>query len=240
MPSFSTLAKLVDDVRSSFWFVPGLTMFAIVSLWLGTTWLDRHPALITQIPIASWLTITTIDSASTILTAIMGATISVVSLTFSITIVVLTLASGQFGSRLLYTFMRDHTTQLVLGAYSSTFVYALLTLRVLGSGADQYIPALTIQTAIVLMLASVLLLVYFIHHISVSLQVTTVVNAVGQELDTVIDRFFPLDAVEEIPFSGASHSTLFFAKKSGVLQAIDQRTLLKLAIRNEVQFCLCY
>ena len=54
---------------------------------------------------------------------------------FSITIAALTLASSQFGPRLLRNFMRDLGNQLVLGTFVATYLYCLLVLRtVRGAG----------------------------------------------------------------------------------------------------------
>ena len=68
------------------------------------------------------------DAARQILTAIAAAVITVVGLVFSITIVALTLASTQFGPRILRNFVRDRGTQVTLGAFVATFVFVVLAL----------------------------------------------------------------------------------------------------------------
>ena len=239
MKSISSLLKLADDIRSSYWFVPGLTVLIVVSLWFGAIWVDRQPGLMSP-AMQAWILDTAAVDASNILTAIMGATISVVSLTFSIVILVLTLASGQFGSRLLYTFMRDTTTKLVLGIYSATFVFALLSLRVLSSDPGGFVPQLTLQIAILLMLLSVFILVYFLHHISVSLQVTTVVNTVGRELSAVIDQAFPESKETQDDCGEFEKNAQIAGNQSGVLQAIDLNELLSIAEKHDLHVRLCY
>ena len=77
----------------------------------------------------------TADAARQILTAIAAAVITVVTLVFSITIVTLTLASTQFGPRMLRNFIRDRITQFTLGSFVATFVYAILALVSIGPGA---------------------------------------------------------------------------------------------------------
>lgn len=42
------------------------------------------------------------------------------------TLVALSLASSQLGPRLLRNFMRDSSTQVVLGTFIATFLYCLL------------------------------------------------------------------------------------------------------------------
>ena len=68
------------------------------------------------------------DAARQILIAIAAAVITVVGVVFSITIVALTLASTQFGPRMLRNFIRDRGTQITLGMFVATFVYAVLAL----------------------------------------------------------------------------------------------------------------
>jgi hypothetical protein len=65
----------------------------------------------------------------------------VTSVVFSITIVALTLAAGQFGSRVLRNFMRDRGNQITLGTFIATFVYAMLVLRTVRGGDDaEFVP----------------------------------------------------------------------------------------------------
>jgi len=69
-----------------------------------------------------------------ILATVAAAIITVVGIVFSITIVVLTLASTQFGPRMLRNFVRDRGTQLTLGTFVATFCYAIITLVSVGGG----------------------------------------------------------------------------------------------------------
>ena len=72
------------------------------------------------------------DAARQILTTLAAAVITVVGIVFSITIVTLTLASTQFGPRMLRNFIRDRGTQFTLGTFVATFVYATLVLISIG------------------------------------------------------------------------------------------------------------
>ena len=62
------------------------------------------------------------------LIAIAAAVITVVGVVFSITILALTLASQQFGPRMMRNFVRDIGNQVTLGVFVGTFVYAVLAL----------------------------------------------------------------------------------------------------------------
>jgi uncharacterized membrane protein len=79
------------------------------------------------------------------LTIIAGAMIGVAGTVFSITLVVLTLASSQLGSRLVRNFMYDKLNQVVLGTYVSSFVYCLIILSSLKENENfHFVPAISV------------------------------------------------------------------------------------------------
>jgi hypothetical protein len=112
------------------------------------------------------------DAARQILSSLAGAIITVVGVVFSIMIVTLILASQQFGPRMLRTFIRDRGTQVTLGTFVATFLYAMLTLISIGS---TFVPHLSVTVALALTVIDLGVLIYFIHHIA-----TAIRSAVGQ------------------------------------------------------------
>jgi uncharacterized membrane protein len=127
-----------------------------------------------------------------LLSTLAGSVITVAGIGFSITMVTLTQASTQFGPRLLRNFMRDTGNQVVLGTWVGTFIYAILVLRTVQTGEGRvFVPHASVSAAVVLALACIMALVYFIHHVSFSLQAPQVVAGVGRELGEVIARMFP-------------------------------------------------
>lgn len=176
-----------------FWFLPGLLIVAALGLAFLTLWVDRGPVM-------SWLVGTRIvylvdpAGARQILATIAGSMITVTSLVFSMTLVALTLASQQHGPRLLRTFMQDRLNQIVLGSFVATFVYALMILRaVRENDAQAYVPVVSVAFGVVLAVASLMLLIVFIHHIATEMQADTVIASVGLQLDKVLDREFCAD-----------------------------------------------
>ncbi|MCI5065247.1 DUF2254 domain-containing protein [bacterium] len=154
------LLNIWDRLRSSYWFVPSL--FFVVTLLLSIFFpiLDREFSL----TLPDWGRIDTL-SARTLLSTIAAAMIGVTGTVFSITIVTLSLASQQFGPRLLRTFMEDTLTVFTLSIFLSTGLYSLLVLRVIREIPDHTdIPSISVLFAIFLALLSVLTLIVFIHH----------------------------------------------------------------------------
>lgn len=192
----SRLFKLIDALGSSFWFVPALMVFAaVLAAWgmlqldelIASKWLERQ----------AWAYAGSAEGASTILGTIAGSMITITGLVYSLTLVALSLASSQFGPRLLRNFMRDRVNQAVIGSFTATFLYCLLVLRsIRRSEADPFVPHLSVTLGVMLALASVLLLIYFIHHVSISIQANELIGRLAEELDQSIDHLYPTEARE--------------------------------------------
>ncbi|UCS93064.1 DUF2254 domain-containing protein [Echinicola marina] len=227
-------------LQSSFWFVPlqlvlASLIAAICFIYLDIMW-DFEPS-----GHISYYVLGGEDAARSILSTIAGAMIGVAGTVFSITLVALTLASSQFGPRLLQNFMHDGINQVVLGAYIATFTYCLLVLRAVKSDGEMvFVPNLSIIFAIFLAIVNIFLLVIFIHHISVNIQADQVISNVNLNLHKNFKRLFPKEE------NGATMSVLdedkllekksklkdkieVCARESGYLQSVDHVGLFDLA-----------
>jgi uncharacterized membrane protein len=132
------------------------------------------------------------EGARALLATIAGSMITVAGVSFSITIAALALASSQFGPRLLRNFMRDTGNQIVLGTFISAFMYCLLVLRTVRSvQEDEFVPHISVTIGILTAVAGLIVLIYFIHHVSESIQAATIIAGVGRDLDRAIARLFP-------------------------------------------------
>lgn len=238
------LGKVWDSLHTSFWFVPtvmvllaiGLAMTTIYFDETGKDWIGEFDFFYTRGP----------EGAREILSTIASSMMTVAVTAFSITIVALQLASSQFGPRLLRNFMRDTGNQIALGTFISTFIYCLLVLRTIRTqeeGAD-FVPHISVVCSVLLALASLAVLIFFIHHTADSIQAETVITEVGQDLDNCIERLFPSKIGQEksnsqqhqsnIPANFDQETYPILSVKSGYLQAIDQDILMKMAVENNL------
>src|SRR5580704_2289917 len=137
-----------ESLRTNLWLVPSLEVLLAVVLFAGTYALDRA-AYRGDFTLPSFVIQNNADGARQILTTMAAAVITVVGVVFSITIVALTLASTQFGPRMLRNFIRDRGTQHTLGAFVATFVYAVLALVAIGPGAHgEFVPHISVTVAL--------------------------------------------------------------------------------------------
>ena len=180
-----------ESLRTTLWFTPALLVLVAAALFAFTNHLDQA-AYQGHLRLPLWVRIGGADAGRQVLIAIAAAVITVVGVVFSITILALTLASQQFGPRMLRTFMRDAGTQLSLGAFVGTFVFAALSLVSMTAGArGEFVPHLSITLSLGLMLADMGVLIYFIHHIAVSIQLPQVIAGIARDLSRAIDQEFP-------------------------------------------------
>lgn len=176
-----------EALGATLWVVPGLLILAAVAVFVVTYLLDRA-AHRGDLGLPGWVDNGSADAARQVLTALAAAIITVVGLVFSITIVALTLASTQFGPRMLRNFLRDRGTQVSLGAFVATFVYVVLALGSIEQGTGGgFVPHLSITVALALVLVDLGVLVYFIHHVATSIQLPRVVAGIAGDLSAAID-----------------------------------------------------
>jgi uncharacterized membrane protein len=238
-----------ESLRTNLWLVPTIEVIVAVGLFAATYTLDQA-AYRGDLTVPSWINSGSADAARQILTAIAAAVITVVTLVFSITIVALTLTSQQFGPRMLRNFIRDLGTQLTLGTFVATFVYAILALGSIGHGhRGDFVPHLSITVALGLVLAALSLLIYFIDHIAKSIQLPEVMASIARDLSGGIET--EMAARDESDFeAGPSVTELVFrmeesgapvpAPRSGYLQFVAYDTLLDIATQADAAIYMLY
>jgi uncharacterized membrane protein len=240
------LQTLLENLRGSFWLVPGLA----VVLALAAGLVLPRVAVASEGALASYVFNGGAEGARGVLQAIAGSVITVTSLTFSLTIVTLQLASSQFSPRLLRTFLRDLRNQTVLGILLATFVYSLTVLRTVRTGdseVENAVPQLAVTVAFVLVVASVSALVWFIQHSVGVIRVDTMMTDVRAETAGVIDEIYPADqdrddgspdagarAEDVLPPPVPSDAGSVLAPTSGFLLAVDTEALCSWAAEHGV------
>ena len=178
-----------EALRTNLWVVPTLEALLAIALCAGTVALDRA-AYDGHLAFPTWVLAGTADGARQILTTMAAAVITVVGLVFSITIVALTLASTQFGPRMLRNFIRDRGTQLTLGTFVATFLYTVLVLVAVSPGPHgDFVPHLSITVALALTVLDLAMLIYFINHIAQTIQLPQVIAAIAADLArSIVDQ----------------------------------------------------
>jgi uncharacterized membrane protein len=231
------LANILNRLRQSLWLLPG-TMSAGAALLAWLLLSSGIESVITNPGARWWLFSGDAGTARDLLSSLLSGLITMTSLVVSITMVVLSLAAGQLGPRLILNFIRDRQIQVVLGLFMGTIVYTLLVLRSvtdqLGPGA---IPHVAVAVASALTLLCLFALLFYVHKIARSIIADTVVREVADALEDAIARASPerrdppQDDVETRRFDIRTPISIGVA---GYVQVIDYRQLVRCAAKANV------
>lgn len=240
--------RIIEQARAllaSYWFIPALCAAAAIVLALGATMLDGL-AVSGRIPPLPFFSGASPSGTRAILSTIAGSSISVAGVVFSIAMVVLSMASSQFGPRLLPNFFRRKSTQVVFGGFIATFIAALLVLVQVaeqdpGPSPHSYAVGLSVTFAVL----SFALLVYFLHSVTSFIQVSRIIDEVAQDLvATLHDATIPCDGSEEDAAAGNGEASMkafeeqgmaITAPCGGYIQAIDFEGVLECASANDLR-----
>ena len=236
-----------EALRTNLWLVPTAMVLAVTLLFVCTYVIDRW-ASAGAFTFPDFVSAGGPDAARQMLIAIAAAVITVAGVVFSITILVLQLASQQFGPRMLRNFIRDLGTQVSLAAFVSTFVYSVLALgAVQSSPSPTFVPHFSITVALALTLVDLGVLIYFIHHVAASIQLPAVVSGIAHDFRTTLAAMqedtqrmqdsLPLGVVQDSapPETGGS---ALVARAGGFLQAIGHERLVTIAASSNAVITL--
>jgi uncharacterized membrane protein len=232
------LAYFWERIHASLWFVPAVMTLAAAALALGAGRLDS--AVSEFGAMEPWLFHGDPEALRTLYSTVAGSMITVAGVSYSITMVAMSLASSQLGPQILRNFRRDRSNQLVLGAFIATFLYCLLALWT-GTGReafDEYKPSITASVALLMATGSLFLLIYFIHHIALSIQADYVIDQVSMDLQRSLAVAFPADAVptrQQLDEEEDDECCLVTSPLGGYLQGIDEVGLVNLACRHDLR-----
>jgi len=226
---FARLSMIWNQLRNSLWALPMLVVGAAALLAVLAVTALIDPA---ADPVW-WLYSGDASAASGFLANLLTAMITMATLAISITMVVLTLAAQSLGPRLIDIFMADTRTKLALGLFIGTVVYLLIVLRsVVGDTED--VPNLAVTVGAGLVIASVIVLLFFVHHLARSIVADTIIGRVGDILDGWIPDRFPEKATRadddfEDLASLQTEGKPICAPATGYIQAIDHQAVVEAA-----------
>lgn len=236
------IRRLRNDMRVVFLVRP-----LLIALFLGASGMylsmleQAYPAIQNWIPTMFFPTTHDPAVAQMILSNIATAMMTVVSIVFAILLMTLTLTSTQFSPRIIISFVRDRITQQTLGIFLGTFLYCLGALPAARNVPTVFCPVVTVFGAMILALACVSWLLFFIIHISRSVSVTHLVARIAHDTEDIIIKSLPElrgsnEAVQKTtsPSHLGEGETPVLSETSGYILAIDSDRLLILAKEHDI------
>ncbi|WP_412971603.1 DUF2254 domain-containing protein [Glaciecola sp. MF2-115] len=231
------LKKAARLIGSSFWFIPSvMIILAIISSLLLP--ILPLPAFIEGM-LTSYFVDISDETSSSVISLIASSVITVTSIAFSMTIVALVMASNQFGPRLIKNFMQNTMTQLVLGTFTSTFIFCVLVLSKINTASvSSYYGELSLTMALTLAIVNILVLIFFIHHVATSIRADTVVQQIASYLMKDMKKLQCGSQREHqlkdfVDVSKYKHSLKITSKCDGYIQAIEYQHIVDIAKQHE-------
>lgn len=247
--SWRTRWRVYEYLRNSLWIVPFVFVAVAVALAFLLPQVDAHTKVTIGVRFGA-------DAARGVLGAIASGMITFTGFVFSILLLAVQFGSGQFSPRMLRRFLRDPTTKAALGVFMATFIYALMVLRVVGTGDDQeFVPHNSVSVGVCLLLLSMVMFLRLIHRTTQGLRVAAVLGELGRDARRVVDRVYPefVDSPESTsghrgqghdeqdgggPLPAASVRTVTYRGKPGIVQSVAVRHLVEQARRADAVITL--
>lgn len=230
-----------DVVRTQLWPIPTFAVVGALLLGLGLPELDASVDADLSATLSGLLFGGDASAARSLLETISSSLITVTSLTFSLTVVTLQLASSQFSPRLLRTFTRDLFVQLTLALFLATFTYALTVLRSIRSaddgGVGEFVPQIAVTLAFLLAVASVVGLVLFLAHLTEQIRVETMLRNVHREASATMRAILPERGPGSDPRAAEPSrppaALSLVGSEDGFVTWIDEGALLRVAVEED-------
>lgn len=217
-------------LKTSLWFLPLLIVLGAVVLSLITTAVDPDGRLIPQ-------SITGDPTAALqILYLISFTMLTLTGLVLSLLVLAVQLAMGTFSPRIVRQILQDRPSQAAIGLFAGTFAFSMLAMRrVTTTQNGGTVPGLAVLVAIVLVLACVVTLIWYLNHITQSLRTAALTGWVAADTITTLDHVYPQDGSDP-----ALPPDLIPTRKAGVMFDVDHDRLVTLAERADCRLELLW
>jgi uncharacterized membrane protein len=220
------------NLRGGFLIRPLTIALALGGAGACLSWLEESfPSVSAWVPAVLFPSHADPQVAQVILAGIAASIMTVVSIVFAILLMTLTLASMQFSPRIIVSFSRDRVTQWTLGIFLGTFSYCMAALPAARLLPHPFEPVATVLGAMVLALACVGLLLFFIHHISQAISVSHIVDRIAEETEAMIDELMPgsrrlVRLKHAQPLAPNPSEQAVLSHVSGYIRFVDTRRLV--------------
>ncbi|MBO0347354.1 DUF2254 domain-containing protein [Roseibium limicola] len=229
----NSFSARLSRLTRGFLFIPLALAIAGGCLGIVTNVVDGPAQMVADVPLLAFLDIDA-DGARSVLSTIAGAMMSVISLVYSLTLVVFTLAAGNIGPRLLETFANNRVNQITIGLLGATFLYSLITLyQIDGESA----PRVSVAIAIFMATTSMFWLIYFVNDVAGRIMVDNEIGRIQKSLRKAIDTHLaddPRESDDDEKAIPSGTGTPMRTHRSGYITAITADNIAKMAEREDV------
>ncbi|MGW2200961.1 DUF2254 domain-containing protein [Streptomyces sp. NPDC001774] len=233
------LSPMREHLRDTFWFAPVVALVGIFVLWLIASAVDS--AIIGHLQdegayeeVGELIGI--VEDARTIVTTISSAMMTFIGVVFSISLVAVQMASGQFSPRIVRIFIRSRITKAAFSVFLATFALSLLVLTSYDSETDpRYVSTVPLVSSLLTLFMVALSLLLFVAYVNSTLRLMRV----GHVVDLITRESFGALAnqpwyVGELADLGEATDHLPHRGRAGVLRDVNVALLVRIAERHGV------
>lgn len=212
------------SIISKPWFFPILICICVngIGIWL-TSHTELSPAEIRLLSVSY-------SKHNAIMSVVGTSLMTLIGVTFSISMLILSTLSNQYGPRLLPNILHSRITQVTLGFFLATFLFTLFCLYFDSSTYTRAIQSIYI---LVLAIICIFVLILFVNYVINSIQIDYILEVVQANTKKAIKTSYFLDEEAKFPETDKHKlpkpSRLICIKKSGYVQGIDYQMIKKLA-----------
>jgi len=227
--TWATRFRIREYLRESLWVVPSLGAVTGVLGAAVLAAIDSH----VKVP-PSWAYSS--STASTVLSAIVGAEAALTSFVVTVTVLVVQMASGTFSARSMRLWYRDPVLKGVLAVLIGTLAYSFSLLRRIES---EFVPDLGVTLAGVLLIVGLVLFVLFLnrflHRLRPVAVAALVAEGVRESLDDDIAQKRDLGNVFGASTESLAERTALTVRSArpGAVQAVNLRGVATWAGQHE-------
>lgn len=229
--------RLRERLRGSLWVLP--LVGGLLGVVLGT--LDGLVERNLHVPVYWQYSAST---ASTVLSAVVGATAALTGFVVTVTVLVVQMATGTFSARYMRLWYRDWMLKLVLAVLVGTLTFSFALLRRIESN---FVPDIGVTVSGLLIAASLLLFMVFLDRYLHRLRPVAVAALVAETGRRAFQEAVQASAGPDAPdlhvspYPAADPSAqVVRSRRSGSIQAIDGRGLVSFAREHNCMLVLPY
>lgn len=234
------LSPLREHLRDTMWFAPTAGLVGAMLLWWAAAELDMeivaslrdggdYDAIKELMGIA--------DDAKAVISTIGSAMMTFIGVVFSISLVAVQMASGQFSPRVVRLYVRSRITKITLTVFLATFLFSLLTLTSFDSERDPRlltsVPLVESVLAMVMVLLSLLLFVAYVNGTVRMMRIGFVIDRIARESFRVAMKQ-PTELPVDTERLGPETARVTHHGRAGVLRDVNIARAVRAARRQGV------
>ncbi|MGB3152003.1 MAG: DUF2254 domain-containing protein, partial [Maribacter sp.] len=233
------IKNFVQNIKGKIAFYPSLISLVGMFLAFFMIYLEQKEISAYLMEVAPGLVINNTDTAKILLSTLIGGLISLMVFSFSMVMVLLNQASSNFSPRVLPGIISNQRHQVVLGIYIATILYTIFILVSIEPTKNTYqTPGFSVLVGIVLTVLCLGSFIYFIHHISQSIQVGNILTSIHERTKDSILITVREQKEKSLDFPNQDEWTAYTINRTGYFYGILKDDLMNICKKNDTRIVL--